>query len=107
MKERTSMNTEIKPVVSAGGLRAKVLLVVVSIGFMITAAAGQGRPPILWSAAGHSGTVTAVEVSPDGTLLATSSGDATVKLWRYSDGALVRTLVVPYDINEQVTEISG
>jgi WD40 repeat protein/subtilase family serine protease len=54
---------------------------------------GQGRPDIVWMRGGHAGDVTSVAFSPDGSLLASSgSWDATIKLWRVSDGALVRTL---------------
>ncbi|GIV19879.1 MAG: hypothetical protein KatS3mg023_1630 [Armatimonadota bacterium] len=41
---------------------------------------------------GHSGEITCLAFSPDGQLLATGSNDHTVKIWRVSDGSLVRTL---------------
>jgi WD40 repeat protein len=40
---------------------------------------------------GHTGWVTSVAFSPDGSLLASGSWDRTIKLWRVSDGALVQT----------------
>ena len=43
----------------------------------------------------HDAHVWSVAFSPDGQLLATSSVDKTVKFWRVTDGALVRTLVHP------------
>src|SRR6478735_8551403 len=43
----------------------------------------------------HDAHVWSVAFSPDGQLLATSSVDKTIKLWRVTDGALVRTLVHP------------
>jgi serine/threonine protein kinase len=41
---------------------------------------------------GHTDGVFSVSFSPDGSLLASGSGDDTIKLWRVSDGSLVRTL---------------
>ncbi len=41
---------------------------------------------------GHSANVTAVAFSVDGRLAATGSSDASVRLWRVSNGALLRTL---------------
>jgi len=81
-------------------------LLVLALGLAGAGAAAQGRPDILWTEAGHAGTITEVEHSPDGTLLATSSDDKTVKLWRWPEGDLVRTLVLPYDIDDQVTAIT-
>jgi WD40 repeat protein len=45
-----------------------------------------------WLQAGQGGGVTAIAVSPDGAWIASGSEDATVKLWRASDGTLARTL---------------
>jgi WD40 repeat protein len=55
-------------------------------------ATAQGRPDIEWMAGGHADYVNSVAFSPDGTLLASGSDDKTIKLWRVSDGSLVRTL---------------
>jgi WD40 repeat protein len=41
---------------------------------------------------GHTNWVWSVSFSPDGSLLASGGDDKTIKLWRVSDGALVRTL---------------
>jgi WD40 repeat protein/subtilase family serine protease len=59
---------------------------------VVLPAFGQGRPDIVWMRGGHAGEVTSVAFSPDGSLIASGSDDRTIKLWRVSDGALVRTL---------------
>jgi WD40 repeat protein len=41
----------------------------------------------------HSDNVSSVAFSPDGTLLASGSWDYTIKLWRVSDGSVVRTML--------------
>lgn len=55
-------------------------------------AAAQGPPDIRWRGT-HTNFVQAVAISPDGTLVASGSADRTTKIWRASDGALLRTLV--------------
>jgi WD40 repeat protein len=57
-------------------------------------APAQGAPDFTWSRGGHGHVVARSESSPDGTLWATSSGDASAKLWRASDGQLLHTLEV-------------
>lgn len=87
-----------------GRVAAALLLLIVSL--WVSVAAAQGRPDLLWTQAGHSDAVLAIDLSPDGAMLATSSGDKTVKLWRYPGGVLLRTLVLPYDIDAQVDDVS-
>lgn len=77
--------------------KALVFLFIGWVAFAALPAAASGRPDVAWSEAGHGGAVTETVLSPDGSLLATSSNDKTVKLWRYPEGTLLRTLVVPYD----------
>ena len=40
----------------------------------------------------HRDTVSSIAISPDGKLLASASGDSTIKLWNLNDGSLVREL---------------
>src|SRR6266404_5966906 len=67
-------------------------------------ALSQGRPNILWASGGHSDSVNSVAYSPDGQLLVSGSSDRTVKLWR-QDGTFVRSLAIPYDINQQLADV--
>ena len=77
--------------------KALALLFLVGAAFAAPLAAASGRPDVAWSEAGHGDAVTETALSPDGTLLRTSSNDKTVKLWRYPEGSLLKTLVLPYD----------
>lgn len=58
------------------------------------AAAVQGAPDFEWTRGGHGHVVGRAEASPDGTLYATASGDATAEIRRASDGQLLHTLEV-------------
>jgi WD40 repeat protein len=66
------------------------------VGLLLWAAAATGvaqeRPDIVWMQGGHAIAVHSVAVSPSGELIASAGADGTVKLWRMSDGALLRTL---------------
>src|ERR1700752_1159848 len=56
----------------------------------------QGVPDIAWKGVVHRG-VNSVAMSPDGQIIATGSAyDETIKLWRSSDGVLIRTLAAHY-----------
>lgn len=84
--------------------RTKALLVAASLlCFPLCAQAGgtpavvQNEEDLLWLKKGHDGTINSVVFSPDGQLFATASEDfpapaRTIRLWRSSDGELIRTL---------------
>jgi WD40 repeat protein len=57
----------------------------------------QSAPDIVWAGTSHTNSANAVAFSPDGQLLASASSDRTVKIWRVSDGVLLRTLTGFYD----------
>ena len=96
-------------VAHARALRARAMaaLLLLCLGLVSPLAVAQGRPDVLWSEAGHDAAVTALDLSPDGSVLASSSADRTLKLWRYPEATLLRTLVLPYDLDAQVTGISS
>jgi WD40 repeat protein len=61
-----------------------------SAWILFSAAFGQGRPDIVWMRSAHTTETISLAFSPDGSLLASVGDD--VKLWRVSDGSLVRIL---------------
>jgi WD40 repeat protein len=72
----------------------------VSIGgktFTVTQGGSKAeRPDIAWQSGGEAGGGKAVALSPDRQLLATSS-NGTIKIWRFSDGRLLKTFGALYD----------
>jgi WD40 repeat protein len=63
----------------------------------VLSAFGQGRPDIVWMQGGHALSITGVAYSsnaysPNGDFIVLGSFDRTIKVWRVSDGALIRTL---------------
>jgi len=81
--------------VSLCGLAALALMVPpVPVGAspgVTTGSAVRGAPTVTWLGGGVLG-VQQVTVSPDGLTVATAAQDNTVKLWRTSDGQMIRTL---------------
>jgi WD40 repeat protein len=54
--------------------------------------ANAGRVDQLYVLEGHTDRVTGVAYSPDGQIIASGAHDGTVRLWRASDGALLRVI---------------
>ena len=64
-----------------------------ALGFVLLVAAGShAQEPELVVQTGHSGWVFSVAFSPDGKLLASGSGDQTVKIWDVATGTELRSL---------------
>jgi WD40 repeat protein len=71
----------------------RILLVgLLSMG-MATSSHAQARPPIEWMRGVIAGSILKTAVSPDGSSLAMSGTDGTVRIRRLSDGMLLQTLV--------------
>ncbi|MBT0769893.1 WD40 repeat domain-containing protein [Kineosporia sp. J2-2] len=66
---------------------------------LVTAA----HSPVFRTVSGHTGTVTSVEYSPDGTRFATSSDDKTVRIWDARSGRVVRVITGHTDSVRDVT----
>lgn len=71
--------------------RVQIALFAASLGLAILPANVNAFPSPQWMQGGHSARITGVACSPDGTMIASSSEDGTVKLWS-TNGALLKTL---------------
>jgi WD40 repeat protein len=76
----------------AGSAHRRSGLVGLILWTAIATGVAQERPDIVWMQGGHAIAVHSVAVSPSGELIASAGADGTVKLWRMSDGTLLRTL---------------
>lgn len=61
-----------------------------------------GREALLRTLRGHQDVVWGLAFTPDGTVIASASGDKTVRLWRVTDGALLREFEHP----DKVTSVA-
>ncbi|MCX7992248.1 MAG: Ig-like domain-containing protein [Fimbriimonadales bacterium] len=93
MMWRMVMNTAQRLTIARVQCTGWLLIALCSIAFMTPLPTfAQGRPDIVWMRGGHRGQVNQIAYSPDGQYLASASEDSTIKIWRLSDGQLVRTL---------------
>jgi WD40 repeat protein len=72
------------------GIGAAIAILLVAAGNSGQVGLSQGQP--VRTLSGHTGWVGSVAFSPDGRLLASGSGDNTIKLWDVASGSEVRTL---------------
>lgn len=82
------------------------LIVLILLVALTAIAFPQGRPEVVWARAGHSASVSAIAYSPDGLTFATSSGDATIKVWS-ADGKFLRSFSLPFDPNSRVAAFTS
>lgn len=71
--------------------RVQKILCAVSLGLAVLPAGVEAFPAPQWMQGGHAARISGVACSPDGTMIASSSEDGTLKLWS-TNGALLRTL---------------
>ena len=71
--------------------RVQKTLVAAGLGLAILPASVEAFPAPQWMQGGHAARITGLACSPDGTMIASSSEDGTVKLWS-TNGTLLRTL---------------
>ncbi len=73
-------------------LKRFLLLILTLLCFTSHSVCAQGRLNLRWAHGGHFSSVNQVIYSPGGQIIATAGGDSSVKLWRASNGTLLRSL---------------
>ena len=71
--------------------RVQKILCAASLGLTVLTISAGAFPAPQWMQGGHAARITGVACSPDGTMIASSSEDGTLKLWS-TNGTLLRTL---------------
>jgi WD40 repeat protein len=71
--------------------RVRKILFAVAVALAVFSASVEALPAPTWMQGGHAARITGLACSPDGTMIASSSEDGTVKLWS-TNGTLLRTL---------------
>ena len=77
--------------------RGQKILIAASLVLLILAASLEAFPSPQWMQGGHSARITGVACSSDGTMIASTSEDGTLKIWS-TNGTLLRTLTVQTNI---------
>src|SRR5216117_3256917 len=72
--------------------RASSLVTSICALLFPTGLLAQGAPDIVWSRSDHTNAVKSIAFSHDGTLVASGSGDATIRVWKSTNGEPVITL---------------
>ena len=68
------------------------------IPMLVFADAGGAQKPEIFVQIGHTGSINAIEWSPDGRLILSGSSDDTIKLWDAQSGRLIRTFTDGEDV---------
>ncbi len=84
-----------------------LIVTFLSVCFLWALFVSARTPKLVRKRKGHGQMMTSVSFSPDGRLLASASYDGTVKLWRVSDGKLLRTLRHDNDVSFVTVSADG
>jgi uncharacterized repeat protein (TIGR01451 family) len=71
---------------------SRPLLALLFLVLLPFSAAAQGRPDVVWMRGGNLSTVSFIVFFSDGVRMASSSHSGPIKVWRVSDGVLLRTI---------------
>lgn len=95
-----------KTLLDRRNFRRASFAVAAALMFSLAGATRTAANPV-WMQGGHAARITGVACSPDGTLIASSSDDYTVKLWS-TNGALLRTFSTePYQTTAVALSLDG
>jgi WD40 repeat protein len=81
-----------KMLITAGGANQSNTDKIIRVWNLEDGKIKKSQPKLIFSFKGHTSGITALTVSPDGEILASSSYDKTIKLWHLKTGTLLKTL---------------